>query len=884
MPSTRIGQFGLQSLRNVAQHPLMRASLPLGVAITAIFGVVHMSDGISFAQIQADAGGYSAPTLAIAICAMALSYFFLAFYDALILPSYSDVKVPTPILMVTSSSSLAVSNLFGFSWLTGGTIRLRVYTSYGVKIGAIAKLMATSWIAFFSGLWALIGAVMVIYPSGFATTFSVSPQFLGLCGVAILGLLCWFFFWTWTDARSIGFAKFRLAVPPAREGMLLAAVTVLELIATALVLYVLLPVDLSIGFGPFVGLFVVAVGLGILSHSSGGLGVFEVTMIASLGALGRSDVMAAIALYRVIYTVLPATVALLGLGIAWLYTHRDIAQDIGQRCRNALTPIVPAFSAGVAFLSGSVLMLSGTLPADPVRLGFLLHILPIEIIETSHLLGSICGVLLAVVALGLYRRMYRAWLLTMVLAGTGLLASLLKGYDWEEAGVLGLALVLLWAFRASFYRAAILNRIVINTRWIFTVCALVAAITWIGIFANSHIDHASSLWWQFGWNGEAPRLLRGTFVSSVILIAILLNGLLSRQSSRLKPEPIPDVVSNLSKAASAATSGLALTGDKRFIVAPDERAFLAYADTGKTLICKGDPVGEADACVAAIWQLRELADKMGRRCAFYGVSDKYLPTFLDLGQQILKIGEVARVNLKYFTLEGPKRKPWRNAQARMQREGYYFEVLPAGSATRLLDSLRAVSDAWLTAKNGQEKRFSLGWYDQTYLNRFDLGVLRRSSNNEIVAFANIMKAGDQSEIFVDLMRYHPDGPPRAMDALFTELMLWGKRNGFAYFSLGGSPLSGLHAHPLACTWHKIGGFLYRNGDSFYKFDGLRQFKQKFDPEWSSEYLTTTGKFGAAKVLFEVSQLISNGAPRKPARRQTKTPISSTLKSIAIARK
>lgn len=873
MQSFTSGHRGLLALRRIAQHPLTRAMLPIGIAAAAIFGVIHMSSGMSVAQIHADARAYPIPTLAIAIGAMALSYFFLAFYDALILPTYSDVKIPTPVLMMTGSSSLAVSNLFGFSWLTGGSIRFKIYASYGVGIGAIAKLMATSWAAFFSGLWALIGAVMVAYPSGFSDVFAVSPQFLTFLGAAMLSLVCWFFYWTRTEVRSLGFGQIRLAMPRAREGMLLTAVTILELIATALVLYVLLPEDLANGFGPFVGIFAVSVGLGILSHSPGGLGVFEVTMITCLGALGRSDVMAAIALYRVIYTVLPASISLVGLAVAWLYVHRDSAKLTVQACRKSLGPFVPILAATLAFLSGSVLMLSGTLPADPVRLGFLRRLLPLEIIETSHLIGSICGVLLAVVALGLYRRMYRAWLLTMALVGIGLLASLLKGYDWEEASALAVALALLWSFRSSFYRASILKRIVINTQWIFTVCALVTIITWIGFFANSHIEHTNALWWEFGWNGEASRLLRGTLVSSVILIAILLNGLLSKQSTRLKPEPIPDVVVNLSQMASNATSGLALTGDKRFLITPDEKAFLAYADTGKTLICKGDPVGEIGACIAVIWQLRELADKMGRRCAFYGVSQTYLPTFLDLGQQILKIGEVARVNLHHFSLDGPKRKHWRNARARMQREGYYFEVLPAGSAGSVLEDLHTVSDAWLKEKNGHEKGFSLGWFDLAYLNRFDLGVLRKSSSDQIVAFANIMKAGDQSEIFVDLMRYQPDGPPRAMDALFTELMLWGKEKGFAYFSLGGSPLSGLHAHPLACTWHKIGRFLYRNGDTFYKFDGLRQFKQKFDPEWSSEYLTTTGKWGAAKVLLEVSQLISKGAPvgpNLPARKQSIT--------------
>ena len=862
MDAIQSDQNGPGPFQIIANHPLTRVFLPLGIAAAAIFGVVHLSDGISLAQIHADARGQSWSTLAIAFCAMALSYFFLAFYDALILPTYSDVKIPAPVLMATGASSLAVSNLFGLSWLTGGAIRIKIYSSYSVTIGAIAKLMATSWVAFFSGLWALIGSVMVVNPLGFSSVFALSANSVFLIGVVVLTLLAGYFRWTWHGGRSVGIGPVQLALPAARAGLLLTAVTVLDLIATALVLYALLPADLTQNFIAFFGLFSVAVGLGILSHSPGGLGVFDVTIIAALGAMGRSDVLAAIALYRIIYTVIPAAIALCGLAIAWVVANLETVQAGAQRALSLIKPIIPFVAASVAFLSGSILILSGTLPADPVRQGVLRKILPLEVIDTSHLIGSICGVLLAVVALGLYRRMYRAWFMTMVLAGTGLVASLLKGYDWEEAAFLAVALVLLWSFRTSFYRARILNRIVINTRWILTVCTLVLAISWIGFFANSHDVFEDTLWWKFAWDGEASRFLRATLVVSVILVAVLLNVLLTRQATRLAPEVIPDVVANLTFGAATAASGLALTGDKRFIITPDKRAYLAYADTGKSLICKGDPVGDPAACVKAIWQLRELADGMGRRCAFYGVSDKYLPTFLDLGQQVLKIGEVARVNLASVSLEGPKRKHWKNAQARMAREGFYFDVIPAGGARDLMAELRTVSDAWLHQKNGREKGFSLGWFDRAYLERFDLGVVRNSTTGQIVAFAKIMKSGDKSELFVDLMRYDPHGPARVMDALFTELMLWGKAQGYDYFSLGGSPLSGLRAHPLASKWHKLGDFLYRNGEAFYKFDGLRQFKEKFDPEWTPEYLATSGKLDAVQTLYEVTRLIAKGSPVK----------------------
>jgi phosphatidylglycerol lysyltransferase len=216
------------------------------------------------------------------------------------------------------------------------------------------------------------------------------------------------------------------------------------------------------------------------------------------------------------------------------------------------------------------------------------------------------------------------------------------------------------------------------------------------------------------------------------------------------------------------------------------------------------------------------------------------------------------VDLRTFNLEGSRRKDWRHAKARLARDGYEFDVIKAADLGPYLDNLRAVSDAWLKQKNSAEKGFSLGWFHKSYVLNFDHAVIRHKVTGRIIAFANLMKAGDQSELSMDLMRYDPEGSNAAMDALFADMLLWGKEQGFAWFSLGAAPLSGLENRKLAPAWHRIGSFLYEHGTQFYHFEGLRAFKQKFDPEWSPEYLACSGRLDAAHVLYEVSLLVSRG--------------------------
>ena len=164
----------------------------------------------------------------------------------------------------------------------------------------------------------------------------------------------------------------------------------------------------------------------------------------------------------------------------------------------------------------------------------------------------------------------------------------------------------------------------------------------------------------------------------------------------------------------------------------------------------------------------------------------------------------------------------------------------------------------MAMKDGEEKAFSVGSFDEIYLANFDHAVMRETATGRIVAFATLLQAGGKAEVSLDLMRYDPAGPKMAMDALFGEIMLWAAREGFGRFSLGAAPLSGMDSHQLASLWNRIGGFVYAHGESFYHFEGLRTFKQKFDPDWTPSYLASPGGLAAPRIVYEVNVLISGG--------------------------
>jgi len=109
-----------------------------------------------------------------------------------------------------------------------------------------------------------------------------------------------------------------------------------------------------------------------------------------------------------------------------------------------------------------------------------------------------------------------------------------------------------------------------------------------------------------------------------------------------------------------------------------------------------------------------------------------------------------------------------------------------------------------------------------------------------------------------LMRYLPDAPESIMDYLFVQIMLWGKQEGYRWFNLGMAPLSGLEAHALASTWSKAGALVFRLGEHFYNFQGLRQYKEKFTPLWQPKYLACRGGLALPRILTNIATLTSGG--------------------------
>jgi phosphatidylglycerol lysyltransferase len=632
-------------------------------------------------------------------------------------------------------------------------------------------------------------------------------------------------------------------------------VSSLDLFFVSAALYFLLP-EMSLPFTGFIPLFLLALMLGLLSNVPGGLGVFESIMFLVLLPYASGPVViGALLLFRIIYYLLPLSLAITTIGGLGIYSRRVAIIRVSTTIQKTVSVITPQILALGSLFAGAILLFSGTMPGITARLYRLKQFLPLPVLELSHFMGSIAGMGLLILAAGLRRRLDMAYFLTVLFLAAGIIFSLLKGLDYEEATWLAILLIALLVSRKEFYRRASLLAEPVKPGWFGAIFIILFGSIGLGFFAYRHQGYSHELWWQFALYGDASRFMRAS-VGAVVVICFFAMIKLFRvyqPGSPLPDEEKLELARTIAVNAADTRAYLALLGDKSLLISKSRKAFLMYGIKGKSWIAMGDPIGEKQETEELIWQFKNLAEGSDGWPVFYEVGPGNLSGYIDLGMTVHKIGEEGRVNLAEFSLAGSRHKGLRYIHNRLSKEGYAFEVLAPDEVVPVMPELKRISDEWLKNKNAAEKGFSLGFFNKEYLQNFPVAVVR--FQDRILAFANLWPGGDKNELSIDLMRYANDAPRGIMDFIFSEIMFWGKEEGYHWFSLGMVPLSGLETHKAASMWSNIGTFIYRHGEHFYNFKGLRSYKDKFDPHWQPRYIASPGVLRLPAIFANLTALI-----------------------------
>lgn len=836
----------------------------LGICTLLLVVFQHLSQSVDYRSVIRELEHLAPSQWAGALAATAISFVALVGRDAVGL-RYLGARVARGALWVGAIASSALGNVTGFGALTGGAVRCRVYGGAGVTAAQIGRMTV-----FTSGTLALALALMTALGMvGAAGTLAgvlhlAPPTLRGIGGVLLAGgaalvAVCP------SGAREIvpfGRAALRFAVPARRDLVAQLLLAALDVAGAGLALWSVMP-HAQVGFAGFLTVYCAAMLLGMIGHTPGGIGVFEAAMVYALGPdVPGSHVLAALLAYRAIYFAAPLA---LSAALLAAFEGRALAgplvplgtnfgTTLARRSADGVSQLAPLFLGIVTFVTGSMLVISGATPAFARRLAVLQTFVPLWVLESSQLLSSLFGVLLLFVARGLLRRLDAAWWLALLIAAANLALSLTKGLAFVEAGVLCVLIALLLATRGRFNRHSSLFAERFTPGWLASVGCVIALAVWVLFFAFRDVQYSQHLWWQFAFDGRAPRALRATLGAVVFAAALASWQLLRPAAGRfVKPESADLAeAGRIVRAQERSDAGLALMGDKSFLFSASRNAFLMYAKRGRTWAALHDPVGPREEWPALIRAFVALAHTHGGRAAFYQVRADALPLYLDAGLTLMKLGEEARVMLQEFDLKGPQRAHLRYAVKRGERDGFSIEQIDRARMADHLPVLRDISDAWLDSRDAREKSFSVAAFDDDYLAAQSVLLVRQ--HGEPLAFVTYMTTDLGTEATVGVMRHLPGASPYAMEYLFTQLALTLKAAGYQALSLGMAPLAGMGPTPLASPWHRLAGLIWRFGGKFYNFRGLRGFKNKFAPRWEPRYLAASGSISVFITLADLSLL------------------------------
>jgi uncharacterized membrane protein YbhN (UPF0104 family) len=293
----------------------------IGLLIVAVAGVVlyRLLADVEVDKVVAAVRAKSVTSVLIACVFVATGYVTLTFYDFFALRTIGRNAVPYRIAALTSFTSYTIGHNLGATVFTGGLIRLRIYSDWGLTIVDVAKIAFVTGLTFWLGNSFVLGAGMAYAPEAASAVDDLPAWVNRSIGIAGLLAIAGYLLWLLPCRRVVGRANWQVVLPSARLTLVQIGIGILDLGSGAAAMYALLPAEPAIDFVTLSVIFVTALLLGFLSHAPGSLGVIEAAMLIGLSQFRKEELLAALLIFRVLYFVLPFLAAALVLGARELW-------------------------------------------------------------------------------------------------------------------------------------------------------------------------------------------------------------------------------------------------------------------------------------------------------------------------------------------------------------------------------------------------------------------------------------------------------------------------------------------------------------------------------------------------------------------------------------
>src|SRR3954471_10260023 len=296
----------------------------------AITTLVRTLKGVDTAVILVALTEIAPHRIALAALCVVGAFCTLTFYDFFALRTIGKNQVPYRIAALSSFTSYTIGHNIGATVFTGGAIRFRIYSDYGLTAIDVAKICFLSGLTFWLGNLFVLGIGMAWHPSAASAMDLLPPSINRLIALGCLAGIAAYLVWIFTGKgrRQLGQHGWKVFLPSARLTLVQIGIGVADLGFCALAFYLLMPVYPDVDFVSVAVVFILATLLGFASHAPGSLGVFDAAMLVALPQFGREHLVATLLLYRMLYFVIPflLAVTILGMREVWLNVVRPWQQ------------------------------------------------------------------------------------------------------------------------------------------------------------------------------------------------------------------------------------------------------------------------------------------------------------------------------------------------------------------------------------------------------------------------------------------------------------------------------------------------------------------------------------------------------------------------------
>lgn len=632
-----------------------------------------------------------------------------------------------------------------------------------------------------------------------------------------------------------------------KDQLTLAATSILEW-ATLCSSFLLVGLVIGIDFDLLLVaiLVIVASLIGILSTIPGGWGSFDLVTLAGLMSMGLSGELALtwLIVYRLGVFILPF---FLSTGIFFQQLVSDaknkLAHDVGNILRSLLHKANASFIYlyGLIFIAPIVDLTDVKLVNEMTNLLFQNHLNLI-----NNFLSIAIGILYVFIGRLVFCKQEKALNILIPSSLVTVLYLLVNGGGWWSILAHILMIALTYLTRKQHFRIKFLYA------WEDLTVDLII-ISLVSIINFNQIGQDIMRKPQLSISISLIYIVLFIFFM-ILLLKALLSYLKSDQDNLKLKTDILTFIDFKTKYGTSLEGNLYFTGDKSIFYYENEGGektiAFQYAIEGNKLLVLSEPFGLESDQHAALEAFIEISDRLSYQPVFYEVGEKTTLKLHDYGYHFLKLGELALVAAQKFSLQGHRMKNQRYVLSRFEKDGLSFQVLKAPHKEETLAKLKEISDKWLGSR--KEMGYSLGFFQRDYLQACDLAIVT-NSDGRIIAFANLLRDELGQKLGIDLMRFDKNSSPNAtMDFMFIKLFLYAQKEGYHFFSLGMAPLSNVGLKPTAPILERFVHLVYKYGNKFYSFSGLRRYKAKYASKWLPHYISY---FPHSWLIYDIIALL-----------------------------